>query len=146
MSNNNENNHPIDLDKISQLNTHSYDFVVGSFYHQLIKNDPAQNLISFEESIKQIEKWLDESQIPNKQYTVTAINLLKNDLSGNYDERNNIHVEELLPRVIDVVKDFDQSAREGFLTVLGEIVAPGGGACSQGRTTRLLSYYTTFKY
>jgi len=121
------------------LNTHRHDGPLGLLYHKLIVDDIYENLLSFEDSIKQVEEWLQESSIPNKINIHRAIDLLKNDKQNNYDDKNKISVEELLPRITNIVKDYDISGRDLFLTVLGEIVELG--ACSQGRTTRLLSFY-----
>lgn len=127
------------------LNTHKNDGTLGLLYHHLIKNDDKNNLLSFDQSMELIDGWFKESKIPSpeRDRICQAINLLKTDKKNNYDDKNNIHVEELLPRVVDIVKNFEFNCREGFLTILGEIVELG--SCSQGRTTRLLEYYAPFR-
>lgn len=137
------------------LDTHKNDGTIGLLYHHLINNNDiscptsitkdnvSNGLLSFDQSIELIENWLKESISQEKDKISRAINLLKTDKNGNFDRINNIHVEELLPRVIDIVQCFESSGRESFLTMLGEIIELG--SCSQGRTIRLLSYYIPFK-
>ncbi len=121
------------------LNTHKNDGPLGILYHKLILDDLITILPSFEESIEQIEIWLSESLIANKINIYRTIELFKIDKKNNYDDLNQINVEELLPRVINIVKNYDSTGRDLFLIVLGEIMELG--SCSQGRTTRLLNFY-----
>jgi hypothetical protein len=121
------------------LNTHKYDGPIGLLYHRLIIDDMNETTFAFEDCLQQIEQWLNESLITEKTNISRSIHLLKNDKQNNYDPINKINVEELLPRVINIVKNYDSSGRDLFLTVLGEIVELG--PCPQGRTTRLLNFY-----
>ena len=91
-----------------------------------------------------LSKRLDRPPVPiNYEQVTRAYELLKHDHVGNQDHINHINVETLLPRVIEVVRDFDRSGRRAFLLTLGEIVELG--SCAQGRTTRLLSYYISHR-
>jgi hypothetical protein len=78
----------------------------------------------------------------NKHHILNTIHLLKYDRNNNTDHINHITVEELLPRVINIVKDFDPSGIELFLQTLGEISELG--SCPQGRVTRLLGFYIPY--
>lgn len=139
-----------------ELETHKYDGIIGQLYHQLILNEndnllslndnlPSfnDNLPSFNDSVMLIERWITQTKIKDKKHIINTINLIKNDHVGNYDSINDIHVEELLPRVINIVRYFDPSGIDLFLQNFGEISELG--SCPQGRTTRLLSFYISFK-
>jgi hypothetical protein len=126
------------------LDTHSYDGHVGPIYHQLVKQDqtPSTELKTFMESITLLKLWTDQSKIVNKKHIIKAIHLLEHDTTNNFDRDNQIHVEELLPRVIHVVKCFDPCGIDLFLHNIGEISELG--SCAQGRTTRLLGFYIPY--
>ena len=107
--------------------THHYDGKLGRIYRQLVADDPLaeRDLPSFNESIRFLRQWLDASRLRGDPYHHTvrkAIDLLEHDHKGNFDPINGIHVEELLPRVIKIVKTFDQEGLELFLRNVGEIV------------------------
>lgn len=68
-----------------------------------------------------------------------ALNLLTNDRKRNYDNKNDIHTEDILPRTWRFVRDYDQDGQIVFFEQLIDIL---GGACSQGRTTRIMQFYT----
>lgn len=129
------------------LNTHSYDGSIGLLYNQLVEKDKNENekLLSFEESINLIKEWLKESKLEQtfKDKTQRTIDLLLTDKNGNYDSANKIHVEELLPRVVNIVSLFETSGKDCFLQSLSEITELG--SCSQGRTTRLLGFYISYR-
>jgi hypothetical protein len=120
------------------LDTHSYDGQLGPLYHQILPEDP-RCLLSFEQSLDLIRSWLPTGDTAHR-----ALDLFRCDRKGNYDAANNIHVEELLPRVVHLIKDYDASCKKLFFQVLSEICALG--PCPQGRTTRLLSFYLPAKY
>src|SRR5438132_10633030 len=46
------------------LDTHKNDGPLGLLYHQLIKKETKENLLSFEESIHLINEWLQNSNLP----------------------------------------------------------------------------------
>jgi hypothetical protein len=121
--------------------THKYDGLVGQIYQKIVQQDHRQ-CPSFEESIQFVEQCLARSNLAEKAHILHAINLLKNDHQGNDDRSNNIKVEELLPRVINIIRLFDASGIDLFLQNLGEISQLG--ACPQGRTTRLLGFYIPY--
>ena len=129
--------------KPNLLETHHYDGLLGDIYRQLIEHSTHQQLMSFEQSINQIDQWITQSAISDKSRIISALQLIKNDSCRNYDNQNGLSVEEILPHVIDVVSQFDQSGIDLFLQNLGEIVELG--SCPQGRTTRLLGFYIPFK-
>lgn len=119
--------------------THTYDGTLGTIYRQI--HEVPQ--MTFEHALHQIEAWLEQSLIKDKQHIYRAIHLIRFDPRGNYDSTNQIHVEELLPRVVANVKDFEPSGIDLFLHNLGEISELG--SCAQGRTTRLLGFYIPYR-
>ena len=120
--------------------THHYDGTVGKIYHSVLKDDT--DLLSFEDALTMIEQWLGTSLIVDKAPILRTLDLFRHDQRGNYDHVNQIDVSELLPRVMKIVKCFDLSGRDLFLTNLVEISQLG--SCPQGRTTRLLSFYIPY--
>ena len=133
------------INKLS-LETHSYDGYLGPLYHSIIKNNLTGQLLSFGQCLDLMDGWINDSKLNSHQKNLPkrVIELFKRDQNknGNYDEKNQIHVEDLLPHVINIVKDFDNSAKECFLITFGEIILLG--SCPQGRVTRLLCYYIPF--
>jgi hypothetical protein len=125
------------------LETHKYDGIVGPIYHQIINTEKDTDVITFDQSISIVEQWLHDSSIKNKTPIIKTINLFKNDRDKNFDPINDIHVEELLPRVIKIVSTFEHSGIDLFLQKLGEITELG--SCPQGRTTRLLEFFIPYK-
>jgi hypothetical protein len=127
-----------------QLNTHNYDRKLKNIYKPL-KNDDELHLIqpiSFENTIKEIV-----SKIPlNRHLCKTTIRniikslyLMKFDNNNNYDNENDIHVEDILPRVWRFVQNYDDSTLDTFWEQMSEISK--NGPCAQGRTTRLFQFY-----
>ena len=130
-----------DTKKISS-NTHDYDELLKENYKELIKKDK-KNLIqppSFDRTISEIYFYIRSLKftLENKN-AVDAIILMKNDLKNNYDQINDIRVEDILPRVWRFVKKYEKSGIQIFIEQLAEIVT--SGPCAQGRTTRLYQFY-----
>lgn len=121
------------------LETHKYDGTIGQIYHQLPTHT---STLSFEQSIALIEQWLATSAITDQHHINRAIDLIKHDRAGNYDPINRINVEDLLPKVVEIVRHFESSGIDLFLQNLGEISELG--SCPQGRITRLLSFYIPY--
>ncbi len=128
----------------NQLNTHNYDKKLKNIYKQL-KNDDELHLIqpvSFENTIKEIVLKI----APNRNLCKTIIRniikslyLMKVDTNNNYDNENDIHVEDILPRVWRFVQNYDESTLDTFWEQISEIST--NGPCAQGRTTRLFQFY-----
>jgi len=134
--------------------THNYDGQLGPIYHKLVEKYSNETLTSFDESLTEIYTWINKSRSfhdqidnnqlrPNYDLVIKTLDLLKNHPEDNYDATNQIHVEDLLPRVVDVVKNFEISGCDIFLISLSEIIELG--QCSQGRVIRLLNFYIPYK-
>ena len=123
--------------------THSYDGDIGALYRQLIQSEHEKPHLTFEQAMDQIKVWIDQSAIKEKAPLRQTHHLLATDRVHNYDPKNQIQVEELLPRVVQIVWDFDSTGIDLFLSNFGEISQLG--SCPQGRTTRLLSFYIPYR-
>ena len=131
------------------LNTHSYDGQLGPIYRRLKKKedqfilDNDLTLLDMEACFALINGWINESTLNNrdKRFARETIQLIKKG-SNNYDDKNDIDVCDLLPRVINIVMTYDKTGINVFLKTFGEIKQLG--KCSQGRTTRLLQFYVPY--
>jgi hypothetical protein len=120
-----------------KLNTHFYDGQLQPRYQEIV--NAITNPIPLETTYQEISvliKTLPTSP-KTKQRAHQIINILKTDSGkpANFDSRNQIHVDQLLPLVWTRVKEYDDSAKRIFIEQLAEIQ---GGLCPQGRTTRLI--------
>ena len=78
-----------------------------------------------------------------KKNAMKTINLFKTQDKQNYDPKNDIHVNDILPRVWRFIKnEKDGLLKLIFLEQIADISAKG--ACSQGRTTRLYQIYALY--
>jgi len=130
-----------------RTDTHYYDGKIGEIYRNYVSMSDNKDdiLLPFDKCIEKMIQWSNDTKIMKPLRNVKkGIDLLNRDYkkSGNYDDRNKISVEELLPKVIKIVENFDNSGKSLFLTTIGEIVELG--SCSQGRISRLLGFYIPF--
>jgi len=115
--------------------THDYDSRLEQPYQHFVEIDN-QYLIEpqpFEQVINEIIQYITNRTV------FDTINLIVNNQSGNYDERNKINVQDLLVRTWRFVKLYDKSGIECFLEQLSDISQQG--SCSQGRVTRIYQFY-----
>lgn len=80
--------------------------------------------------------------MPNINSCRRTLYLLKTDLLGNSDHCNHIEVSELLPQVIELIKDESDQIHQEFLISWADISLHG--SCAQGRTSRLLNFYIPY--
>jgi hypothetical protein len=131
------------MNKLSNQ-THDYDNKLLEHYKNLIKNDKGK-IITFDKTLDRIfidlkrmrNKYIEFKKISN--IVLSGLTLLDNDRNNNYDNTNDIKVEELLPRVWNCVKDYDDSGKFIFYEQIVDIVI--SGSCAQGRCIRLLQFY-----
>lgn len=125
--------------------THDYDGKLHEEYERLVKKDK-RIVLGFDQVLDQIffdlkvlrDKY---TQFKNNSNIVLAgLKLLNEDRARNYDDKNNIRVEDLLPRVWNCVKEYDDNGKFTFYEQIADIVL--SGPCPQGRTTRLLQFYS----
>lgn len=109
------------------LNTHSYDRLWASQYHQL--KGPFLPCYSFSKVLQEIEtRFLDPA-------VNQVINLLKQ--GGNYDQSNQVDFEELLP-IVWILLYNHPGLEEIFLEQLKDIL---NGSCPEGRCTRIFQVF-----
>lgn len=97
---------------------------------------------SFDQTLKEIEQWLDRKYFNVKRIgrARRALSILTSHRRGNFDSRNDIDVEELLPILWNQVKE-KADLHDTFYEQLCDIT---GGSCSQGRSTRLFQFLFLF--
>jgi len=123
---------------MGKLNTHFYDGKLNPRFLEIQKSIP--NPLPLEQTYREIKALINTTftdQPQRKKQALAIIKRLKNDRGkvANHDQKNKIHVDQLLPLVWTQVKEYDATAKLLFLEQLIEI---RGGMCPQGRTTRLI--------
>jgi hypothetical protein len=118
--------------------THHYDGQLRDIWRekrQLLLDKYLDRCVSFDDTIKEIEVWLEHKYVHAKRIRQArrSIDILRTQKNSNFDQRNEIDVEELLPIVWQQVKGQDD-VHEIFYEQLCDIT---GGSCAQGRSTRL---------
>jgi hypothetical protein len=129
----------------TSCNTHDYDGQLREKWFQMrsmLIDRYLPQCLSFDETIKEIEQWLDKKYFNVKRIgrARRSIKILTSQRRGNFDSRNDIDVEELLPILWDKVKNQDD-LHDTFYEQLCDIT---GGSCSQGRSTRLFQFLFLF--
>ena len=126
--------------KIS-INTHAYDKIIGPLYKKYLETD-SQELNKppdFNTTVSEIRKYINVmANNKMKPYALRMLNLLVNNKNGNYDPKNQIHVNDLLPRTWRFIRHYEKDGIECFIEQIADI---SKGSCSQGRTTRIFQFY-----
>ena len=137
--------------------THFYDGKIKEQY-KIYRNYDEKNCVTFDyifllfnfnivldEITQFIENYksVNENIILIKKNAMKTIQLFKTQDKQNYDPKNDIHVNDILPRVWRFIKnDKDKLLKLIFLEQIADISAKG--SCSQGRTTRLYQIYALY--
>lgn len=137
--------------------THYYDGKIKEQY-KVYRNYDEKNCVTFDyifllfnfnivldEISEFIENYksVNENIILMKKNAMKTINLFKTKDKQNYDPKNDIHVNDILPRVWRFIKnEKDGLLKLIFLEQIADISVKG--ACSQGRTTRLYQIYALY--
>ena len=129
----------------TSCNTHDYDGKLREKWFQMrpmLLEKYLPNCLSFDDTIAEIEEWLDKKYYNVKRIgrARRSIKILTSQRRGNFDSRNEIDVEELLPILWNQVKsheDIHDTFYEQFCDITG-------GSCSQGRSTRLFQFLFLF--
>ncbi|CAF1161909.1 unnamed protein product [Rotaria sp. Silwood1] len=129
----------------TSCNTHDYDGKLRQKWFEIrpmLISNYLPHCLSFDDTIKDIEKWLDKKYFNVKRIgrARRSLNILVSSRNRNFDSRNEIDVEELLPILWDKVKN-QQDIHDTFYEQLCDIT---GGSCSQGRSTRLFQFLFLF--
>jgi hypothetical protein len=129
----------------TSCNTHDYDGKLREKWFEMrsiLIEEYLPNCLSFDDTIKEIEQWLDKKYFNVKRIgrARRSIKILTSQRKSNFDSRNDIDVEELLPILWDKVKK-QEDIHDTFYEQLCDIT---GGSCSQGRSTRLFQFLFLF--
>lgn len=127
----------------TSTNTHDYDGLLKDPYRKYIidDDDELESAISFEETLNEIDLFVTKMDNSNehKASVLTTIALLRRDRGQNYDDRNDINIEDLLPRTWRFIKYYDELGIQCFLEQMIEIST--SGPCAQGRIARVFQFY-----
>ncbi|CAF4187008.1 unnamed protein product [Rotaria magnacalcarata] len=136
----------LDLKSMStSCNTHDYDGKLRKKWFEMrsmLVHTYLPNCDSFDETIKDIERWLDKKYFNVKRIgrARRSLRILTSSRNSNFDSCNEIDVEELLPIIWNKVKN-QEDIQDTFYEQLCDIT---GGSCSQGRSTRLFQFLFLF--
>lgn len=124
---------------LTTLDTHDYDTRLKKVI--TTKKEITENEFKiFVKCLTEINDFLNQDKflkVSSKINAQKTINLLLNDRKNNYDEKNKINVELLLPMIWNKVKDYNElTIYDIFVEQLNDIII--SGPCAQGRTTRLI--------
>lgn len=126
------------MDKIT-LETHDYDTRLTKII-KTKKEISQKEFKIFINCLKEINNFLNldkNLEIYLKINAQKSINLLANDRKNNYDDKNKINVELLLPVIWNKIKNYNNiSLYSVFVEQIADIII--NGPCSQGRTTRII--------
>lgn len=128
------------------VNTHSYDGTVGSYFETFVKEfkefKKKKALCSLEEVCQLLQKAATtdvdvQGDSKARAQVLKAVKMLCNPKDGaNTDGSNKLTVGVMLPYVWYAYAEyFDKSGKKMFWEQIADI--PRSGPCAQGRTTRL---------
>lgn len=130
------------MEKISN-NTHDYDTKLEKMYieYLVIDNKELIKPMPFEKSIEEIKEYIKNKNTDEslKNKVNNSCDLMLNDRTQNYDCKNKINVEDLLPRTWRFIKYYDECGTHCFMEQIADIM---NGSCSQGRVTRIFQFYS----
>jgi hypothetical protein len=127
-------------------NVHGYERKLESGYKEKKRNDTFE-YCDFNDAMTQIEKIIsefpfddDEEHENMKRRALKTALLLRKDKEQkrNQDRTNNINIEDVMPRVLEVIKRYDNSGKMTFIEQMADV---SKGSCSQGRVVRLVQFY-----
>lgn len=118
-----------------EKNCVTFDYIFLLFNYNIVLDEITEFIQNY--------KSVNQSIISMKKNAMKTINLFKTQDKQNYDPKNDIHVNDILPRVWRFIKnEKDGLLKLIFLEQIADISAKG--ACSQGRTTRLYQIYALY--
>ena len=129
----------------TSCNTHDYDGKLREKWFEIrptLIEKYLKHCLSFEDTLFDMEQWL-EKKYPNAKRIGRArrsMKILRTHRQSNFDRRNDIDVEELLPILWNQVKSHED-IHDTFYEQLCDVT---GGSCSQGRSTRLFQFLFLF--
>jgi hypothetical protein len=129
----------------TSCNTHDYDGELREKWlsmRSLLIKEYFHECLCFEDTLKDIEEWLNEKYCDRERITDAkrSLNILSSQRRSNFDSINDINVEELLPILWNKVKN-QNDLHDTFYEQLCDIT---DGSCSQGRSTRFFQFLFLF--
>tara|TARA_B110001454_G_scaffold161179_1_gene150610 strand:+ start:358 stop:753 length:396 start_codon:yes stop_codon:yes gene_type:complete len=126
------------MDKTT-LETHDYDTRLTKV--MTTKKDVSEKEFKiFIKCLTEINNFLNQDKflkVDSKINAQKTIHLLANDRKNNYDDKNKIHTELLMPIIWNKIKKYNElTMYDTFVEQLADIIL--SGPCAQGRTTRLI--------
>ena len=126
------------MDKTT-LETHDYDTRLTKV--MTTKKDVSKKEFKiFIKCLTEINDFLNQDKFLKADSKINAqktIHLLANDRNNNYDNKNKIHTELLMPIIWKKIKKYNElTMYDIFVEQLADIIL--SGPCAQGRTTRLI--------
>lgn len=126
------------MDKTT-LETHDYDTRLTKVF-KTKKEISGEEFKIFIKCLKEINNFLNQDKFLKVNSKINAqktLHLLANDRRNNYDDKNKINTELLIPIIWNKVKNYNElTIYDIFVEQLSDIII--SGPCSQGRTTRLI--------
>ena len=126
------------MDKTT-LETHDYDTRLTKIITTK-KEISEKEFKIFVKCLTEINNFLNQDKflkVDSKINAQKTLHLLANDRENNYDDKNKIHTELLIPIIWNKVKKYNElTIYDIFVEQLSDIII--SGPCSQGRTTRLI--------
>jgi hypothetical protein len=126
------------MDKTT-LETHDYDTRLTKVL-KTKKEISKEEFQIFIKCLKEINNFLNQDKFLKVNSKINAqktLHLLANDRRNNYDDKNQINTELLIPIIWNKVKNYNElTIYDLFVEQLSDIII--SGPCSQGRTTRLI--------
>ena len=118
-----------------EKNCVTFDYIFLLFNYNIVLDEITEFIQNY--------KSVNQSIISMKKNAMKTINLFKTQDKQNYDPKNDIHINDILPRVWRFIKnEKDGLLKLIFLEQIADISEKG--ACSQGRTTRLYQIYALY--
>ena len=123
------------------LNVHGYEHKIRDIYQKCLSQDQ-KKYEEFDSVCIQIVSYIKNCQCGAnlKDQAIKSIDLIKKGKISkkNHDKTNLIIMEDLLPRIWDIVRGYESSAQVVFIEQLADM---SKGSCSQGRNIRLVQFY-----
>lgn len=122
--------------------THYYDGKIKDLYRNMVYIDDNEldNSLTFNQCMNELFSDLNrlsDNDI-DKISCKNTLFLFENDKDNNYDNINDIHLEDILVRTWKFIKHYDDHMKIVFFEQLGDIY---NGPCAQGRVTRIFQFY-----
>jgi hypothetical protein len=130
------------------MNTHIFDGILkeqyllySDTYTKLVNETKLNQSPSWESSLIEMKLLIEHIDFKDlRENVLEMLALIERDVGtpNNYDPTNNIHLQELLPRVWGFIRAYDNSGKYVFFEQIADIK---NGTCAQGRITRPLQFF-----